>query len=63
MKIIKTILLFIIISAVFTALLYYAAGFNITDALFIAIFSTLLSQAIPDVLKLAKQNNRQQDKQ
>lgn len=61
MKIFKLILIFIVIAAALTAVLYYAAGFNISDSLSIGIFTTLLSQAIPDVLKLTKQNSRQQD--
>lgn len=61
MKIFKLIVIFIVIAAALTVVLYYVAGFGISDALFIGIFTTLLSQAIPDVLKLAKQKSRQQD--
>lgn len=63
MKIFKLILIFIVIAAALTAVLYYAAGFNISDSLFIGIFTTLLSQAIPDVLKLTKQNNSEKNRQ
>ncbi len=55
MRIIKIILVAILLSSVFTAVLYYFADNSFNKALFIGIFTIVLSYIVPEVRKIVKE--------
>lgn len=55
MRIIKIILVAILLSSIFTSVLYYFANNSFNEALFIGIFTIVLSYIIPEVRKIIKE--------
>ncbi|AXG75000.1 hypothetical protein DVK85_12470 [Flavobacterium arcticum] len=55
MRIIKIILVFVLLSSVFTGVLYYFVYNNLNDALFVGVFTVVLSYIAPELRKIIKE--------
>ncbi|NDI99812.1 hypothetical protein GWA97_12050 [Flavobacterium sp. LaA7.5] len=55
MKIIKIILVAILLSSIFTGVLYYFAGFSSNDAFFVGVFTIVLSYIVPEVRNIIRE--------